>query len=192
MIINRKSKFINLLIFIIILALFLNLTTKDWYTNINPILAEYNRLKGIYENMSLNLKMKDSLLKKNNELKIEISKLKLDTDILQEEIMSMLYILSKKNNIEIEKITFSEAASMTNLNVEEEITDVNTIDTVVFIQVNMNFKCNFNDLLKFIDNIKDEKRYVAISYLLLLSWNEKVVYGVVDFYFYTIPMNNRW
>lgn len=167
---------------LIIVLLLSTLDTVTWH-KLNPITEEYSSTIDIYENMSNNIKMKDAILSKNKELKNEISNLNFDADVLQEDIMSLLYIHSKKNNLEINKIIFSEASS-----VIDENNDVSIIDTnITFIQANVNFKCSFANMLKFIEDIKGGNKYVSITNLYLLSWNEEVLDGTIDLCFYSIP-----
>lgn len=193
MIISNRLKIFNFIILIIIIVLlWIFLHPKHWYIKINPLIEEYNHTKNIYDNMSFNIKMKDDILIRNEELKAEIYNLNIDTNILQEEILSLLYMHSNENNVEIEKITFSEITSFINDNIEEKAMSENTNDIGVnFIKVNMSFKCSFNNLLKLIDAIKSDNMYVAIPKLYLLSWDEGVVYSVVDLCFYTIPISGK-
>lgn len=181
------------MIIIVIILLMNFLAPKDLYLKFNPMIEEYNIAKERYEKMSYNIIMKETILSRNKELANEISNINIDTDILQEEIMSFLYSSSKKNNVEIEKIILSEQASVINDDSGEVSVSVKKTETAVeFIKISMNFKCSFDNMLKFIDDIRNDNKYIEITHFYLLSWSDEAVNCAVDLCFYTIPINDRW
>ena len=181
MINNSKIKILNLIIIIIFAILIFNFTIdKDWFEKINPVLTEYNRVKVVYDNMSQNIKKKNYIENKNIELKNEINKLNVKT-VRQEDIIKSLYLYSVKNNIEIEKIDFSEASPVASDNYNTEMTSENQI-----IQISINFKGSLNNALGLIDDIKNDKTDTAITHVHLLYWSEDVFFVVIDLNFYVI------
>ena len=187
----KRLKLINILIvFIAVVFIGMFLMYKEIYIKFNPLIEEYNMAKETYESMSLNTLMKDEILNRNKELINDFNNINIDKFLLQEDIMVFIYTLSKVNNVTIEEFVFSEQSYVANSGDEEGFAsiDKSNLDTLIINNVNIKFKCSFNDMLKFIDDIKNDNKYVAISSFNLLSWNENVVYCQVDLCFYTIPI----
>lgn len=189
-VINKRIKLINIMVVTIAFVFLVNsLMRNDMNIKFNPLMEEYNMAKETYESMTFNILMKDEILNRNKELINEINNADIDKFLLQEDIMLFIDVFSKENNVAIEEIVFSEQSYVTNSADEDgyDSENIRNFDALI-INVNIKFKCSFDNMLKFIDNIKNDNKYVAISSFNLLSWNENVVYCQVNLCFYTIPI----
>jgi len=182
---------IGLLVFALHLVL-----PNDWNLKLIPIKAEHMKISVDYENISRNLKMASTYEKRKLELLNEIDNLNMESKILQEKIISIIYEYCLKNNIEINNITFSEImpASLTN-----EITEENN-DTyeqseyetaAVFMCVSLELTSSYEDMLNLVDDIKNDHMDIAVTKMRTVSLEGDVVYGVIELNFYAIPMLKR-
>ncbi len=166
------------LIFLILIAA-VGLFASGIFSKISAALSvgdEYRNIYHEYENMNQDIRMKsmyeenqDCLIRKANELNI-------DTEILHDEIINELSIVSKKNNIELSIIKFSEAMPC--------LTD----NRGICMKVTVEFDSGFDDMLEFVDDVKDSKKMVSLTDISVLTL-ESGVQARVNLMFYALPMN---
>ncbi|MGB4438579.1 MAG: hypothetical protein WBJ13_04990 [Sedimentibacter sp.] len=182
---------IGLIIFVLYLIL-----PDGWYLKLNPIKDEHMKISVDYENISQNFEMENTYEKRKIELLNEIDNLNMETKILQEKIIYILYEYCLKNDIEINNITFSEImpASLTNDIPDENYDTYEQVDyetAAVFICVSLEFTSSYEDMLNLVDDIKNDHMDIAVTNMRTVSLDGDVVYGVIDLNFYAIPIVKR-
>jgi len=180
---------------LVIFALYLVLP-DEWYLKLNPIKDEHMKISVDYENISRNFKMENTYEKRKVELLNEIDNLNMETKLLQEKIISILYEYCLKDNIEINNITFSEImpASLTNDSSDEnnDTYKQSEYETAsVFMCVSLELNSSYEEMLNLVDDIKNDHMDIAVTNMRTVSLNGDVVYGVIDLNFYAIPMMKR-
>jgi len=137
---------------------------------------EYKNIYAEYENMNQDINLK-SLYEENQDYLIKkVNELNIDREILQEEIISELIGISRKNNIELSSIKFSEAMPI--------LSD----DTGISMKVTVDFDSEFNKVLKFVDDVKNSCMLVSVEDISVLTI-ESGVHAAVNILFYALPMN---
>lgn len=171
---NFKFKPIIFLILIAIISLFASGTFSKIFSALS-VDDEYRNIYYEYENMNQNINMKsmyeenqDYLLRKANELNI-------NTEILHDEIINELSIISKRNDIELNIIKFSEAMPC--------LTD----NTGICMKVTVEFDSDFDDMLEFVDDVKGSETMVSVMDISVLTIGEGV-HSSLNLMFYALPM----
>ena len=184
MIINFKQR---LSIFIVVMGLislfatgiagnlFLKLTAAD----------EYNKIHSEYENMYQNLNMKNVYKENQVYLLNRINELNIDTEILQDRIISILSNMSKKNNIELGNIKFSEIMPVSDENSKY------WQDSPVCMKVNVDFDSDFYDMLTFVDDIKISEMEISVIDINILISDSQKMHTVLNLMFYALPLKGR-
>lgn len=166
------------LIFLILIAT-IGLFASGIFSKISAAFSagdEYRNIYYEYENMNQDIKMKSMyeenqgcLLKKANELNI-------NTEILHDEIINELSIISRENDIELSIIKFSEVMPC--------LTD----NRGTCMKVTVEFDSGFDDMLEFVDDVKDSESMISITDISVLTL-ESGVHVRVNLMFYGLPMN---
>ncbi len=146
-------------------SLFSKLSAENEYNNIYTEYKNMNQninMKGIYEESQINL------LKKINDLNIDI-------EILQDEIIIELSHIAGKNNIELSSIKFSEAMPV--------LAD----NTALCMKVTVEYDSEFNNMLKFIDDIKNSETIISVTDISVLT-SENKVHVSLNLLYYALPM----
>lgn len=190
MTINKGNKLLYvILIILIILVLIFYFMPDEWLLKLDPVKGKYRTVSKNYNNMKQNFMTKNSLEERKQNLLNEIKRLNIETEIFHENIISDVYEQCINNNIEISKIVFSEVTPVSLNNNAEILTEENNDKMeAMTLRVTLEFKCEYENMLKFIDDIKNDNINIAVSHMRLLSWNSNEVYGVIDLNFYAIPL----
>lgn len=153
---------------------------------LNPIKYEYSETSIKYESMSRNFKMKREYEHRKEELLIDINNFNLETNIFQELVLIVVYGYCSLNNMEISNINFTEVipVSLTE-SVNEEI--LNEIPGVYMCST-IEFKSTYDNMMCFIDDIKNDDMNIAIIDMRTIAWEGDVVYGIVNLKFYALPL----
>lgn len=167
---------------------------------------EWDIAKRSYEGMLENLSMV-----KHYEIKREeyLSKLKgssFSKKLSQEMIISVLNNYTWKRSIQILNIKFSDLGL---LSVDEDIEIVESgygdgtgagagygddyggdldLDKCKSMGLTIEFKSSFDVLLDFIDDINQNENDISIRDIRIITWNEDLIYVVLDMKFYAVPI----
>lgn len=183
----------KLLIFITVIGL-ITLFITDLPISIFSKLSaveEYNNIHSEYENMYQNLNMESTFEKNQNILMKKINELNIETEILQDEIIKVLSHISKKNNIELDNIKFSEIMTVFSDDFKsEELESHEGQDyAAICMKVSVDFNCDFNDMLSFVDDIKDIEMEIAVLDISILLIDNGNVHVISNFMFYALPLH---
>lgn len=185
---NITSKHLKIIILtVIVLLMCYYIIPEDWLLKLNPAKGNYIKISQVYGNMLQNFKNYDYLEKKKSSLLDEISKINLETKILQEEIISNLYKHCLDNNIVITKINFSEVVPASFNNDEENLNEDNG-EEAASVRVTIEFKSNYHNMLEFVDDIKNDDIDIAVTNMRVLSPDDSDIIGVMDLNFYAMPL----
>jgi hypothetical protein len=177
-------------ILIVVLAvciLFVLAIGGNLFSNVNSVLNEYRDTKNTYNFMTLNFQNNNYFEKRRNELLNDLDSLDLNFLMHQDQILSLINYYIVKNNIELDNISFGDI----NLN-SAEIEPFNDIDIsktdetdADVIYVSVEFRSSLEDMLSFMDDIRNESSYIAIPSISVLNLDENLVKVSVclDFYF---------
>ena len=155
---------------------------------------EYLKIKNNYENMSDNFKKKKYYEDRIEKLLEEINALNVLTDIRQEQIIDVLNANISNCNIEATRINFSEVipVCINNSNDEsmqsEEATNENSAQNAVMISVQIEFKSSYDNMLRFVDELKSSSINIVIENMRVYMDNDNV-YGFMDLRFYAVPLD---
>ncbi len=160
------------------------------YLSVNNLIKEYKDIKSAYEAMSSNFKMKDQYEKRRTELLNEIKSPNYNTEIFQEDIISLINYNCIKNSISISNIVFPDIQSVGETGEDMELAgkEVTPFDIQ---RVTVDFKCSYKSLLLFIDAIKNENADIAIVNMRVVNWNGDIVYVTSDLNFYILNMETQ-
>lgn len=139
----------------------------------------------MYEQMVQNFSIYDSLAENKEQLLNEIKEINIETEILQEEIISTVNSYCMGNNVIITKISFSEVSPVI-FDVEEIIDESNA---AIKAGMSIEFMGGFDDVLNLVGDIKADMWDIGFSHLRLLSIDDSNFMGVMDLNFYAIPAN---
>ena len=155
---------------------------------------EYNNIHSEYENMYQNLNMKSIYEENQIYLLNKINELNIDTEILQDKIINGLSKLSRKNNIQLGNIKFSEPMPISEDNSKyskEEWFESLQENSAICMKVNVDFDSDFDDMLIFIDNIKNSSTEISVIDINILMSDNQKTHTVLNLMFYALPINGR-
>ena len=155
---------------------------------------EYNNIHSEYENMYQNLNMKSIYEENQIYLLNKINELNIDTEILQDKIINGLSKLSRKNNIQLGNIKFSEPMPISEDNSKyskEEWFESLQENSAICMKVNVDFDSDFDDMLIFIDNIKNSSTEISVIDINILMSDNQKTHTVLNLMFYALPINSR-
>jgi len=153
---------------------------------LNPVKDEYSETSIKYESMSRNFIMKSEYEQKKEELLSEINNYNVETNILQEQVLSVVYEHCTGNNIEITNINFTEIIPVSLAEAPSE--EILHETPGVYMCVTIEFKSTYGDMLFFIDDIKNDDMDIALTNMRTIAWEGDVIYGVVDMKFYALTL----
>ena len=136
---------------------------------------------GKYTAMSENFETENYIITERMEYLSRINELNFNYELSRENIIAILNDCTAKNNILISNIKFSEAEDIFSSG-EIEIIDFD------FINVKVEFKLKFGELLSFIDDMRDYGKDISVTGIHVISWEGDMVYAVVDIKFYAVSM----
>lgn len=182
---NSKLRVIILIILIIIIYILTNLS-DGWQGGRVMVMDDYYKMKR-------NFQIHEALINKKEELINEIDKLNIEAEIFHEKIISQLHEKCIENDINILKINFSEITPVYLDNESREAIMNETINNEVKINavaicVTLDFKCEYENMINFINSINLDEMMANIMNVRLLSWNDEEVYGVININFYAMPL----
>lgn len=186
---NITSRHLKIIIItVIVLLLLYYIIPKDWLLKLNPAKGKYIKINQVYGNMLQNFKNYDYLEKEKSSLLDEINKINIDTKILQEEIIINLHKHCMENNIVITKINFSEVVPAY-LNNDEENLNEDSEKEAASVNVTVEFKSNYHNMLEFVDGIKNSDMNIAVINMRVLTPDDSDIIGVMDLNFYAMPLH---
>lgn len=153
---------------------------------------EYNNIHSEYENMYQNLNMKNKYEENYVYLSGKINELNIDTEILQDKIINVLSNTSKKNNIELGNIKFSEIMQVSEYNFNSSVAteDFQHDNSAVCMKVNVDFDSDFNNMLSFVDDIKNSRTEISVVDINISMSDSQKTHTVLNLIFYALPINN--
>lgn len=190
--INFKYKLLIVIAVIVLITLFATGIFKSVVLKLS-VAKEYNNICSEYEKMYQNLNVKAIYEENHSNLMIKINEIDIDTEILQDQIISVLSYISEKNNIEIGNIKFSEIMPISNsISTQEENLVSKTQDsTAVCMNVTIEFNSNFNDMLLFVDDIKNCELQISVIDISIFLIDGEKVHVMTNLMFYALPLTYR-
>ena len=155
---------------------------------------EYTNIHSEYENMYQNINMKSIYEENQIYLLNKINELNIDTEILQDKIINGLSKLSRKNNIQLGNIKFSEPMPISEDNSKyskEEWFESLQENSAICMKVNVDFDSDFDDMLLFIDDIKNSSTEISVIDINILMSDNQKTHTVLNLMFYALPINGR-
>ena len=144
---------------------------------------------GKYTAMSENFETENYIITERMEYLSRINELNFNYELSRENIIAILNDCTAKNNILISNIKFSEAEDIFSSGEIEIIDfDLGVKDNFQFINVKVEFKLKFGELLSFIDDMRDYGKDISVTGIHVISWEGDMVYAVVDIKFYAVSM----
>ena len=137
---------------------------------------EYRNMYSEYENMNQDINMRSLYEENQNYLIKKVNELNIDREILQERIINELISISRKHNIELSSIKFSEAMPILFDN------------TGACMKATVDLDSDLNKVLKFVDDVKDSGSMVSVSEISVLTI-ESGVHATVNILYYALPLN---
>lgn len=191
MIINSNHKSLIIIAAIGVISLFATGIPENVLLKLTAA-EEFNSINSEYESMYQNLNMKNIYEENKIKLLNKISELNIDNEILQDNIINVLNNISKKNNIELGNIKFSEImpAFTDNSKWPEESEGLQQENDAVCMKVTVDFDSDFNDMLLFIDDIKNGKTEISVIDISILLLDSDKVHVMLNLMFYALPINN--
>ena len=160
-------------------SVFLKLTSSE----------EYNNIHTEYENMYQNLNMKSMYEENLIDLTEKINELNIDNEILQDQIISVLSNVSKKNNIELENIKFSEIIAVFSDASKTEEAVQSQENSAKSMKVTVDFDSDFDNMISFIDDIKNSDTEISLVDISILLLDSQKVHVMLNLMFYALPLN---
>lgn len=179
------------LVFIFLIGLILIILSKapDIVLSRLSLAEEYNKIYFLYDSMHENFKMKSSFEVTKDNLMLKINELNIDTDIMQDKIINTLCNISQKNNIELSNIKFSDVMPVSFDSDETlETQDVEN-NNAICMKVTVEFNGYFNDMLSFVEDIKNSETEISVLDISILLIDSYKVHAVINLMFYALPLN---
>lgn len=184
-----NNKLLGLISIIVIVISIFSMKRIDFdvlFFKLNPIKNEYSETSIKYESMSRNFIMKSEYEQRKEELLSEINNYNVETNILQEQVLAVVYGYCTENNIEITNINFTEIIPVS---LSETLSEEILHETPgIYMCLTIEFKSTYCDMLFFIDDIKNDDMDIALTNMRTIAWEGDVIYGVVDMKFYALPL----
>ncbi|WP_313163746.1 hypothetical protein [Sedimentibacter sp.] len=184
--------------------------------NLESLRSEYNRMSIEYNSMSQNILLKNKYEESIQTVSEEINSLNVISDLRQEKIIVFLNNYFTNNGIDANAISFTDAtvvpvnivaesaeqkeisffeALMNDINGEvpkkdeapnpEDLSEEQSL-TVRQISVNITFESTYDELLKFIDSIQNNKVDISITNINIVS-ESNLIQGTIALNFYEVP-----
>ena len=153
---------------------------------LNPLQEELEYIIDKYAVMSENFKTENIIISEKTEYLAKISKLSFSDELSQEKIIRILQDCTDKNNIQISNIKFSEESDSLMGSDIEIIETGSAACRCESLSVSVEFKSKFEDLLSFIDHMREYGKDICVAGIRVISWEEDMLYSVVDMKFYAV------
>lgn len=149
---------------------------------------EFILLSSQYENMFDNIRNKKMYENEMTDLIHKISGLNVTANIRQEQVLSVLDEISSGCGIETSVIFFSQPQI---IHVGGEELNENSLNEARKVSVNLKFRSNYVNVLKFIDAIQESQMDFTVEKV-QLNMDENDVFGEVDICFYVLTMDDNY
>lgn len=174
----KNNKKYTLIIFIVVLFMVLFITGVPESLIYKVSAAEkYNDIHEEYEDMYQNINMKNAYEGKQSHLNKKVNEINLDKEILQENIINTLWNIAKNNDILLESIVFGEIVPAFK---EGE-------NNSKCMNVKVNFSCDYNNMLSFIDAVKNFRTDISFFSISILTVSDNLVNVTAELIFYALP-----
>lgn len=167
---------------------------EDIYLRVNKSIEEYRNVKSEFEAMSENFRMKGYYERKKKEMSAEIKNLGIKTQQNPEQVLSLISYHCENNGIEISRVSFdgmspdmADAAENEEPPNESEGADRGTGDV---LRVAVEFNCGYENMLQFIDDIKNDGGDIAVTNMRVLRLDDDTVNAVTNLNFYSLNTLN--
>lgn len=188
MTINSKYKLLIVIAVIGLITLFITGIPSNVFLKLTSS-EEYNNIHTEYENMYQNLNMKSMYEENLIDLTKKINELNIDNEILQDQIISVLSNVSKKNNIELGNIKFSEGIPVFPDTYKTEEAVQSQENSAISMKVTVDFDSDFDDMISFIDDIKNSDTEISLVDISILLLDSQKVHVMLNLMFYALPLN---
>ncbi|NLK89940.1 MAG: hypothetical protein GX276_07375 [Clostridiaceae bacterium] len=165
------------LIYIVFIGIIVFMITLDPF-NLSSTLSvghAYGNIYYEYENMNMDIKMKDKHEEYKNNLLKKVNEFNIDTEIFHDEIINELNAISKRNRIELSSIKFSE------------IMPCLSDKAGICMKVTTEFDSELNDMLNFTDDVKNSELMISVENVSALTI-EKGIHASIDLMVYALPL----
>jgi hypothetical protein len=141
----------------------------------------YKEIESSYETMTENFMMKQYYEGRKKDLLIQFESINYNYNLLQEEILNIINNHCLSNNIIIENVAFI-------INDEEVYNQDEQDDNSPLraMRVSIEFKCSYDNLLLFIDDLKNDAAEIAVLNMRIINWDNGTVNVVTDLNFYSL------
>lgn len=150
---------------------------------------EWDVTKASYEEMLENLSMEKYYEAKKVEYFKILNESSFCNVLSQEKIITVLNNYTGKNNIQILNIKFSNGEfAFVDKDIEIVESDDGDLGRCQTMGLTIEFKSSFKVLLDFIDDINENESDISINDIRIISWDENLIYVVLDMEFYAVPI----
>lgn len=154
------------------------------YYNVNSFIDECKEVHFDYVKMSNNFGMKHYYDERKNELFKQIESKKNYNNLLQEQIMNLINNHCINNCISISNIVFSDEVDAY---VQEDMED-DSNTAIKVMKVSIEFKSSYENLIMFIDDLKNDRVDIAVTNMRIIKWDEDTFLSSTDLNFYSFNM----
>lgn len=166
---------------VVLIILLINEIPNQLYLNMAGFIHEFKEIESSYETMSENFSMIQYYEGRKKDLLIKFESMNYNYNLFQEEIITLINEHCLGNNIIMGNIAF--------INDDERVYNHNEHDEnspLKVMKVTIEFKCSYDNLLFFIDDLKNDTVEIAVVNMRVINWNNGVVNVVTDLNFYSI------
>ena len=176
------SKFMRFIFLSFVLtSIIINDIPSRLYLSITDYFNEFKKIESSYKTMTENFMMKQFYEERIKELQIQFDSMNYNNNLLQEEIISIINNHCLCNNIIIDNVNFVNNDEV--VYNEEELEESSPIEVM---RVAIEFKCSYDNLLLFIDDLKSDTVELAVFNMRIINWNNDIVNVAMDLNFYSI------
>lgn len=184
MINKNYSNFLNFVVITsVLIILFVSDIPSKIHFNINNFFSEYKEIKLSYEKMTNNFIMKNNYEVRKGELLKQIELQNDNNNLFQEQVITLINANCLNNGIHISNIVFSDEQDAYS---QEYIEHENA--SISIMRVSIEFKCSYENLIMFIDDLKNDRVNIAITNMRIINCNESTVSAAMDLNLYTLSM----
>lgn len=191
---DRMKIFIIVSFICLVICVVTIFTTKLLYT-FTVAKDEYDQMYIRYDNMYKNFMTNKYYKEMEQKLLDEKYNLNVLTYVKQEEIIKILHGNLSSCGINLIKFNFSEVLPLSLNNPIDGTSDTieeaeeNTLPEIVMMNVNIEFNCNYENILKLIDKLQNNNIDMSITNMRTTFYEEDIVFVVMDIAFYAVPEN---
>jgi hypothetical protein len=165
-------------------------TSEDIYLKINRPIKDYKDVKAEFEAMSENFHMKNYYGKREKKMTDKVNNLDIKEELNSEQVLSLISNYCENNGIKINRVSFEGMDEVIVDGTENAESTYNFHDNILkdgeLLPVTVEFNCSYENMLQFIDDIKNNTGNVALTKMCLLCFDDGTVNVVINMNFYSL------